>query len=78
MKTKETKIYEKKVGVGDNVIHTTTISASICEYDKNMIHIVGRNEYNMEDGSYISSTLNQIIIDKQALLKIVAMTKVRT
>jgi hypothetical protein len=77
MKTEETKIYEKKVGVGDNVYHTTTISASICEYDKNMIHIVGRNEYNMEDGSYISSTLNQIIIDKQALLKIVAMTKVK-
>ena len=75
MKTKETKIYEKKVRVGDNVYHTTTISASICEYDKNMIHIVGRNEYNMEDGSYISSTLNQIIMTKEALMKIVDMMK---
>ena len=77
MKTKETKIYEKKVRVGDNVYHTTTISATICEYDKNRIHIVGRNEYSMEDGTYISSTLNQIIMTKEALMKIVDMFKKR-
>jgi hypothetical protein len=40
-----------------------------------MIHIVGRNEYNMEDGSYISSTLDQIIMTKEALMKIVDMMK---
>jgi len=69
----ETKIYENKVGVGDNVIRTTTISATICEYDKNMIHIVKRSEYNMEDGSYISSAFDQIIMSKESLMKIVDM-----
>ena len=77
MKKMETKIYEKKIEMADNVYHTTTISAAICEYDKNRIHIVEKKEYNTKDGKYISSTLNQIIINKETLIELMEMMKKR-
>jgi hypothetical protein len=77
MKKMETKIYEKKIETADNVYHITTISASICEYDKNRIHIIEKREYNTNDGTHISSTINQIIINKETLIELMEMMKKR-
>jgi len=73
MKTEETKICEKQVEMYKNVININSLSAKVVM--DNRIHIIERDNYVTKDGEYISSKLNQIIIDKQALLKIVAMTK---